>query len=86
MTFVDRLREKFEAAGHRVSPRDDVNEAAAAWFLDLKPKTLKNWRSRGEGPRYVKLGAGAFYPLEALLDYLRGQAMLSDFTLDMRRP
>lgn len=28
----------------------------AASYLRLSPRTLENWRVRGRGPRYVKLG------------------------------
>lgn len=42
--------------------RDDVNrivnEAAAAEFLGVSPRTLQNWRLRGGGPVFAKLGSG----------------------------
>lgn len=69
--LLDQVRKKFEDAGYRVSPRDDVDEAAVAWFLSLKPKTLRNWRVQKTGPRYVKLACGVRYEIESLLDYLR---------------
>ena len=42
------------------------DEAGAADYLGLKPKTLANWRSRGCGPRYLKLGARVVYPQSEL--------------------
>jgi len=75
MILADRVRAKFEQAGHRISPRDDVDERAAAWFLGMRPGTLRNWRSRGCGPQYVKLGAGAFYPIESLLAFVRASVI-----------
>lgn len=43
-------------------------ELALRWRMtdkDGKPQTgtLKNWRSTGDGPRYVKLGRRVLYPL-----------------------
>jgi len=35
------------------SPWFDTQEAAT--YLDMKPGTLKNWRHRGEGPKYSKI-------------------------------
>jgi hypothetical protein len=29
--------------------------------------TLRNWRAKGQGPSYVKIGKAALYPLAALL-------------------
>ena len=38
-----------------------LKEAAAAERLGLSPKTLRNWRSRGEGPPYLLLGSSVRY-------------------------
>lgn len=32
-------------------------------------KTLSNWRHRGEGPAYVKIGSSVRYPLSAVEDF-----------------
>lgn len=40
----------------RLWPADDVAER---W--KLSPKTLANWRSRGTGPAYLKIGRAVFY-------------------------
>lgn len=35
-----------------------LNEREAAALLKVAPQTLRTWRSKGRGPRYVRLGAG----------------------------
>lgn len=40
-----------------LSPGDLVDENEAAAILDARVQTLRNWRWRGEGPRYRKIGA-----------------------------
>jgi helix-turn-helix protein len=45
--------------------------AEAAAYLARSPKTLRNWRSNGEGPRYVGRGHGVRYrwrDLDAWMD------------------
>jgi len=42
-------------------------------------RTLANWRSRGEGPEYLKVGGRVLYPLEKVQEWegrrtLRGVA------------
>jgi len=49
-------------------PLLDNNQAA--YYLNLPPKTLNNWRSRGEGPRYIKIGARVFYKQSALDEFI----------------
>ncbi len=39
----------------------DQNELAERW--SLSPRTLEQWRWRGVGPRYLKLGARVTYRL-----------------------
>lgn len=34
---------------------------SAAEKMQLRPKTLENWRSRGFGPAFLKLGARVVY-------------------------
>lgn len=64
------LRKKFEEAGFRVSPRNDVDPGAVAWLLGITPRTLDNWRSQRKGPVYLRLGKRVWYPLGAIVDYL----------------
>ena len=35
-----------------------LNEREAAALLKVAAQTLRNWRSRGRGPRYIRLGVG----------------------------
>jgi hypothetical protein len=48
-------------------------ELAKRWRMD--PKTLSNWRVKGRGPEYLKLGAGrnnkVLYPEDKVLAYER---------------
>lgn len=40
-------------------PGDLLDETEVAALLALKVATLRNWRAKDEGPRYVKLGKRA---------------------------
>ncbi len=68
MLLEDVIRQ-FEAAGHHVSHRDDVDPKAAAWFLGCKPKTLANQRSKRCGPAYAVLPCGIRYRIVDLFTY-----------------
>lgn len=39
------------------NPADLLDENEASASLSVAVQTLRNWRWRGEGPRYVKVGA-----------------------------
>lgn len=39
-----------------LKPGDLVDEKEVAAILDVAVQTLRNWRWRGEGPPYVKIG------------------------------
>ena len=46
----------------------------AARFLNLKtPATLANWRTRGQGPAYIKVGGSIRYRMEDLERWLSQQ-------------
>jgi hypothetical protein len=38
-----------------------LNEAEAARFLNISPRTLQAWRSRGFGPPFVRIGRAIRY-------------------------
>jgi predicted DNA-binding transcriptional regulator AlpA len=42
-----------------LNPTDLLDESEAAATLNVAVQTLRNWRWRGEGPRFVKLGKRA---------------------------
>jgi hypothetical protein len=37
----------------------------------ITPGTLKTWRRKGTGPRYIKPGKAVLYPLDAVVEYER---------------
>ncbi len=43
-----------------------VNESEAARLLTLAPSTLRIWRSKGRGPRFVRLGRAVRYRIADL--------------------
>lgn len=66
---IARLVELAEPA----APDADVllDERAGADFLTSKPATLKSWRKKGIGPRYLRIGGRAIrYRLSDLRAYL----------------
>lgn len=64
---------------------------AAAAILGLQPQTLRAWRLRGFGPRYVRVGHGdrgrVFYRHEDLVAWLESRtfASTSEETVSARR-
>lgn len=46
------------------------NEAQAAAFLGVEPKTLTRWRWARKGPKYVKVGALVRYTRADLEAYI----------------
>ncbi|WP_375208300.1 helix-turn-helix transcriptional regulator [Hyphococcus sp.] len=47
-----------------------VNAAEAAKMTGVPPATLATWRSRGGGPRFLKLGRVVRYRRRALLEWM----------------
>ena len=50
----------------RVMPDGRLDRCNAALYLGIAAKTLANYRSRGLGPRCVRVGGRAFYYLADL--------------------
>jgi len=50
-----------------------LTEADAAKIFNLPTATLRNWRSRGDGPPFVKIGAVVRYRQSDLRDFLEAQ-------------
>jgi hypothetical protein len=44
-----------------------------AGICRVTPQTLAAWRSRGRGPRYLKIGRGVFYRESAIAAWLKAQ-------------
>ena len=41
-----------------------MNQVEVAKRWGFSPRTLENWRCRGEGPRFLKIGGKVVYRLE----------------------
>ena len=50
-----------------------LTERELAQLAGVKESTLAAWRKRGRGPNYVRFGAAALYPLEAVRAFLNGK-------------
>jgi predicted DNA-binding transcriptional regulator AlpA len=48
-----------------------ISTKEAAEMLGTTAGTLKSWRSRQTGPKWVKLGAAVRYDVTELLDYIK---------------
>ena len=46
-----------------------LSEADAARVLNISPGTLRNWRSQGRGPEFVKMGAAVRYTEPGLTSF-----------------
>lgn len=53
--------------GKYITPQQLV----ARWEGMIREKTLANWRSTGEGPRYTKIGGRVVYSEVAVEEYER---------------
>lgn len=49
-----------------------LNEAMAAAYLGIEPKTLTRWRWASRGPKFVKVGALVRYTQTDLDAYVTG--------------
>lgn len=57
--------------------RSLVAQAQAAELLRLSERTLENWRVRGQGPRYIKVGRAVRYSITDLETFAAAGARLS---------
>lgn len=39
-------------------------------LADATPLTVREWRKRGSGPKYVRLGKRYFYPMTAVREFM----------------
>ena len=46
-----------------------LSQKALAHRWGISPRTLEQWRWRGKGPRYLKIGARVVYPLKFVEAY-----------------
>lgn len=47
------------------------------WGAAISPKTLANWRTKGVGPKWTKVGGRVVYALKDVLDYERSRATVA---------
>jgi hypothetical protein len=47
------------------------SDLVARWDNAVTTGTLANWRSKGRGPRFIKLGKAVRYRLPDILEYER---------------
>lgn len=48
---------------------DRFTEEELAAYWGVRKRTLQKWRSLGIGPIYIKIGAKAVYPKDAVKEY-----------------
>jgi hypothetical protein len=49
------------------------NELAARYKNSITVRTLANWRSTGNGPRFTKIGGRVLYPVDAVIEWERSR-------------
>jgi excisionase family DNA binding protein len=54
-----------------------IDTPGAAKYLGLSPATLETMRSKGRGPKFVKLGTAVRYRLSDLDEYLSARVVQS---------
>ena len=52
-----------------------LNETEAAMRLQMMSETLKKWRQRGKGPKYLKVGGRVRYRLSDLTTFLEASVV-----------
>jgi len=57
-----------------------INTARASQILGIRPQTLRRWRMRGCGPRYIRTGGRwgrAFYRMQDLVEWAQARSYVS---------
>lgn len=52
-----------------------IDEHLAAEYLGLAVGTLRNWRNKGKGPRYFKLGSKIRYTVKDLEKFIEAHTV-----------
>lgn len=52
---------------------NNTTEQQLSEALDVKVPTLRNWRSQGKGPEWLKIGREVLYPNDAIFAWLNQQ-------------
>ena len=65
-----------------------LTQSEAAHFLRASVRTLEDWRVRGFGPKFVKIGSRVCYQQSALTDWVEAQTRTStaEHTVGKARP
>lgn len=58
-----------DLVGISLSMNPNLSVAQAAAFLGVKAATLSDWRYRGRGPRYVKMGRRVHYRYSDIIEF-----------------
>ena len=72
MTTPLDIAEELAQAGFIVTVGHEIEAAAAAYLLGIKPKTLKNWRNTLKGPQWRVRRGLAWYPLADVIAWRSG--------------
>lgn len=73
LSRLDRIE-----AGIRLPPKEYLDTDAAADFTSISAVQFAEWRSRGGGPRYIKMGRKVLYrvsDLRAFVDSFAKEAL-----------
>jgi len=74
---MDENEKKVLAAIALSLASENLKTEAAAAFLQVKPATLEQWRWRGNGPLFVKVGRSVIYQKKDLEAYIEARVFRS---------
>lgn len=63
-----------------------LNNAEAASFLRLSPRTLEKRRMQGDGPRFRKIGRRVIYALDDLVSWANAHSFAATFDPGYGKP
>lgn len=64
----------------------NLTSSEVAARLRISKGTLANWRTTGEGPRFIKFGKTILYPESELLKFERKHTYLATSVLSAQHP
>lgn len=73
--MAKKARETSEPKPIDLSHDKLLDSAAAAEALGISKYTINNWRARGTGPRYVRLGDRVLYPMKSLNEFVNSHVV-----------
>ena len=69
---LDRRAAELSASGAFLNPDQLLNTNETAAWLGVAPITLRIWRSRGEGPPFIRVSRrGIRYQRKSVVEFLR---------------